>query len=133
MKSYKVRLIVPVTMFADVVVEAENEDGAAELALKCDESDKNFEISSETSGTAEVGEIELAEERAYAIFTPRLATGERLRLALNTADVARVNKHRGTLRVKGVVTDQNTGRRYRIRGASCELPGCVCDSVAREL
>jgi hypothetical protein len=71
---------------------------------------------------------------AYPIFTPRLeSTGERLRLALNPADVARLNKHRGTLRIKGVVVDQATGKKYRIRGAACELPGCVCDSVAREV
>jgi hypothetical protein len=47
------------------------------------------------------------------IYTPRLKnTGERLRLMLNDADWAVANLYRGTLRVKGIVTDQKTGKRY---------------------
>jgi len=54
------------------------------------------------------------------IYTPRLKdTGERLRLTLNDVDWAVANRYRGTFRVRGVVTDQSTGKRYRIKGAAC--------------
>lgn len=67
------------------------------------------------------------------IYTPRLKeTGERLRLMLNDADWAIANRHRGMLRVKGVVTDQSTGKRYRIKGAACGLQ-CCCDASAEEV
>ncbi|MGA8222321.1 MAG: hypothetical protein WB780_11760 [Candidatus Acidiferrales bacterium] len=66
-------------------------------------------------------------------YTPRLkGTDERLRLVLNDGDWAIANRHRGTLRVRGVVTDQNTGKRYRIKGAACGLP-CCCDAIAEEV
>lgn len=63
------------------------------------------------------------------LFTPRLKNGMRLSLRLSDADWEVANRFRGTLRVKGVVTDQTTGKRYRIKGASCGLP-CCCDSTA---
>jgi len=67
------------------------------------------------------------------IYTPRLkARGERLRLVLNGADWAVANRYRGTLRARGIVTDQNTGKRYRIKGAPCGLP-CRCDATAEEV
>jgi hypothetical protein len=67
------------------------------------------------------------------IYTPRLKnTGERLRLMLNDADWAIANRYRGTLRVRGIVTDQNTGKRYRIKGAACGLQ-CRCDATAMEV
>jgi hypothetical protein len=67
------------------------------------------------------------------IYTPRLKnTGERLRLKLNGADWIVANRYRGTLRVKGVVTDRKTGKRYRIKGAACGLR-CSCDATAEEL
>jgi hypothetical protein len=67
------------------------------------------------------------------IYTPRLKdTGERLRLMLNDADWAIANCYRGTLRNKGIVTDQNTGKRYRIKGAACGLQ-CCCDATAEEV
>jgi hypothetical protein len=48
------------------------------------------------------------------LYTPRLKdTGERLRLLLNEADWAVANRYRGTFRVRGIVTDQNTGKRYK--------------------
>ena len=51
------------------------------------------------------------------IYTPRLkSTDERLRVKLNDTDWAIANRYRGTLRVKGIVTDQKTGKRYRIKG-----------------
>ena len=67
------------------------------------------------------------------IYTPRLKnTGERLRLMLNDADWAVANLYRGTLRIKGIVTDQKTGKRYRIKGAACGLQ-CRCDATAEEV
>ena len=66
------------------------------------------------------------------IYTPRLKdTGERLRLMLNDEDWAVVNRYRGTLWVRGVVTDQKTGKRYRIKGAACGLR-CRCDATAEK-
>jgi hypothetical protein len=67
------------------------------------------------------------------VYTPRFKhTGERLRLVLNDADWAIANRFRGTLRVKGVVTDQSTGKRYRIKGAACGLR-CCYDATAEEV
>ncbi len=67
------------------------------------------------------------------IYTPRRKdTGERLRLLLNDADWVVANRYRGTFRVRGIVTDQNTGKRYRIQGAACGLQ-CRCDATAEEV
>ena len=66
------------------------------------------------------------------LFTPRLKTGKRLALHLSDADWEIVNRYRGTLRIKGVVTDQDTGKRYRIKGAACGLQ-CQCDATAEEV
>jgi hypothetical protein len=69
----------------------------------------------------------------YILYTPRLkGTGERLRLLLNDADWVVANRYRGTFRVRGIVTDQNTGKRYRIKGAACGLQ-CRCDATAEEV
>jgi len=66
-------------------------------------------------------------------YTPRLKnTGERLQLMLNEVDWMVANQCRGTFRVRGIVTDQKTGKRYRIQGASCGLP-CHCDATAEEV
>jgi hypothetical protein len=67
------------------------------------------------------------------VYTPRLkTTGERLRLVLNDRDWVIANLYRGTFRVRGVVTDQITGKRYRIKGAACGLQ-CCCDATAEEV
>jgi hypothetical protein len=67
------------------------------------------------------------------IYTPRLKnTGERLRLRLNDTDWLVANRYRGTLQVRGIVTDQKTGKRYRIQGAACGLQ-CCCDATAEEV
>jgi len=66
-------------------------------------------------------------------YTPTLKdTGERLLMMLNEGDWAIANRYRGTLRVRGIVTDQNTGKRYRIKGADCGLQ-CRCDATAEEV
>lgn len=75
----------------------------------------------------------MVQKRNIHIYTPRLKdTGERLRLMLNDVDWAVANRHRGTHRVRGVVTDQSTGKRYRIKGAPCGLQ-CRCDATAEEV
>jgi len=67
------------------------------------------------------------------LYTPRLkGTGERLRLLLNDEDWVVANRYRGTFRARGIVTDQNTGKRYRIKGAACGLQ-CRCDATAEEV
>ncbi len=69
----------------------------------------------------------------YLLYTPRRkGTGERLRLLLNDADWVIANRYRGTFRVRGIVTDQNTGKCYRIKGAACGLQ-CRCDATAEEV
>jgi hypothetical protein len=69
----------------------------------------------------------------YLLYTPRLkGTGERLRLFLNDADWVVANRYRGTFRVRGIVTDQDTGKRYRIKGEACGLQ-CRCDATAEEV
>ena len=67
------------------------------------------------------------------LFTPRLGkTGKRLALRLSDADWQIVNRYRGSFRVRGIVTDLETGKRYRIKGASCGLQ-CRCDASAEEV
>jgi hypothetical protein len=67
------------------------------------------------------------------IYTPRLKDNdERLKLMLDDADWIVANRYRGTLRVRGIITDQSTGKRYRIKGAACGLQ-CRCDATAEEV
>jgi hypothetical protein len=67
------------------------------------------------------------------IYTPRLKdSGERLKLMLDDADWIVANRYRGTLRVRGIITDQSTGKRYQIKGAACGLQ-CRCDATAEEV
>jgi hypothetical protein len=35
--------------------------------------------------------------------------------------------------LKGIVTDADTGKRYKIYGKACNIPGCACDAFAVEL
>ena len=67
------------------------------------------------------------------IYTPRFKDNdERLKLMLDDADWIVANRYRGTLRVRGIITDQSTGKRYRIKGAACGLQ-CRCDATAEEV
>lgn len=67
------------------------------------------------------------------LFTPKLSTtGKRLALRLSDADWAIANRYRGTFKVRGIVTDLGTGKRYRIKGAACGLQ-CRCDATAKEI
>jgi hypothetical protein len=67
------------------------------------------------------------------ILTPRISStsNERTRLQLNLEDYHKVGPHprgrRGNWRE--TLTDQSTGKTYLVRGASCGLPGCMCDGV----
>ena len=62
------------------------------------------------------------------IFTPRLSadTQDRDAMDLSPADMQKIGRG-GPWRA--TVTDQNTGRRWRVRGAACSLPRCLCDAV----
>jgi hypothetical protein len=62
-------------------------------------------------------------------FTPRSADGStRFEMRLSTED------HKAFGRTGlAVVTDQLTGRRWRVRKAACSLPRCRCDAVAKPL
>ncbi len=63
-------------------------------------------------------------------FTPRKAykTFDRHEMALSDEDQAKLRHGRWTATVK----DQNTGLRYKVRGASCGIPRCFCDAVVIE-
>ena len=65
------------------------------------------------------------------LFTPRYpASQERLHMALNEADFAKIGRGRPW---QAFVTDQNTGKRYQVIGAECEAgPHCFCDAVIVE-
>lgn len=67
-------------------------------------------------------------------YTPRnRATGERMELLLSQADAEKMMAAGRNFRVKGTVTDLNTGKVWKIRGASCGLPNCRCDATAEEV
>ncbi len=67
------------------------------------------------------------------LFTPRLIkTGMRLALHLSDADWEIANRLRGTFKVRGIVMDLDTRKRYRIKGAPCGLE-CRCDATAEEV
>jgi hypothetical protein len=60
------------------------------------------------------------------MFCPRHeVTGVRIPMRLNDVDFAKVD--RGPWRAE--VTDQKTGKRYKVKGASCGFPRCMCDAV----
>ncbi len=62
------------------------------------------------------------------LFTPRASadSSQRLHMQISTADDAKIQ--RGRL-WRATVTDQDTGRRYKVRGAACSAPNCICDAV----
>ena len=61
-----------------------------------------------------------------AILTPILGN-KRVRMSVSQADQDKVTRGRG---YKGIVTDKKTGKRYKIWGRPCNLPGCYCDATA---
>ena len=70
--------------------------------------------------------LEVIETPAGHMFCPRHeVTGVRIPMRLNDVDFAKVD--RGPWRAE--VTDQKTGKRYKVKGASCGFPRCMCDAV----
>ena len=70
----------------------------------------------------------LLKEFASKKIFPRISiNGEaRIGIQLDDGDYAKIG--RGSKWEAGV-TDQDTGKTYLVRGASCGLPGCYCDAV----
>jgi hypothetical protein len=66
------------------------------------------------------------DQRTYPL-TPRLseASAERLQMMLSAGDRDKVSRGEW----EEVLTDLQSGRRYKVRGAACSLPGCMCDAV----
>jgi hypothetical protein len=66
------------------------------------------------------------------LFTPYMKgdkTGKRATMSLNEIDIKKIKRGR---RWSATVVDQNTGRKYKVRGASCGLPHCFCAAIAEE-
>lgn len=64
------------------------------------------------------------------VFTPILVTkrggpGERKIMRLSPEDMKNITRGPG---LKGIVTDQKTGKQYAVWGRDCGLPGCFCDA-----
>ena len=62
-------------------------------------------------------------------ITPRRPDGERTEMWLDAPDFSEIARHVRTCDWEAAVTDQSNGKRYLIRGAECQLPGCNCDAV----
>lgn len=63
-------------------------------------------------------------------FTP-LYQGERVRLRISREDRDGTCGYRGP-GLKGVITDLDTGKQYKVYGRSCGLPRCMCDSEIKD-
>jgi hypothetical protein len=61
------------------------------------------------------------------IFSPRISAASAKRIIMKLSDEDHRLIRRGNWQAE--VTDQNTGKRYRVRGAACNLPHCMCDAV----
>jgi hypothetical protein len=62
------------------------------------------------------------------LFTPRQSEHikERIRMQISMVDADKIRRGSPW---EATVTDQNTSRMYRVRGAACDLPNCYCDAV----
>lgn len=65
------------------------------------------------------------------IFTPRFGQGSdtRVEMRLSANDKAKIGRG---FAWQADVTDTLTGKKYRVWGAECSLPGCFCDAMAEE-
>lgn len=65
------------------------------------------------------------------LFTPRLRSNptRRVVMQLSLADHAKIGRGPGDF---GVITDEKTGKRWRVFGAECGLEGCWCDAEVEE-
>lgn len=75
-----------------------------------------------TAFGSEVGKI--------LLLTPRTPEGDRVHLRVSRSDYQKARRGR---RWQATVTNLWTGTRWRLRGASCGLPGCYCDAVGEAL
>lgn len=63
------------------------------------------------------------------IFTPRTADGKkRFHWTISAEDYAKI-ENKGRTLWQAEVTNLLDGKRYRVRGAACSQPGCICDAV----
>ena len=59
------------------------------------------------------------------LFTPRMKeTNERIKISILEENPL----PRGKI-AAGQVTDAETGKKYKVKSASCGLPRCLCDAV----
>lgn len=67
------------------------------------------------------------------VFTPRMKLeggGEtRLTLHLNDEDYGKLGRGRGW---SATVRNLDDGKVYKVRAASCGIPNCFCDAIAKE-
>ena len=59
-------------------------------------------------------------------FTPRTRTGERLKWELSDDDHAKISRGLGW---EAIVTNLLDGKTYRVKGATCGLSRCNCDTL----
>jgi hypothetical protein len=53
-----------------------------------------------------------------------------MQMQLSEQDSAKIKRGR---KWRATVTDQRTGKRWKVRGASCGSPHCFCDAIAIEV
>ena len=64
---------------------------------------------------------------SYLVFTPRNREGtERYTWHITADDM---QKRRRGSSWSATITNQLNGKSYKVRGASCGLPRCMCDAV----
>jgi len=61
-----------------------------------------------------------------AVFTPILGN-RRVKMELSKEDREKITRGLG---FKGIVTNTLNGRKYKVYGKACGLPGCQCDALA---
>ena len=60
-------------------------------------------------------------------ITPIL-NGKRVKVKVSEADYDKVTRGLG---YKGIITNQKTGKTFRLYGRACSLPNCYCDAEIR--
>jgi len=67
------------------------------------------------------------------LYTPVLkSTGERLKLQVKWIEETEYKDMRVARAYKGIIEDES-GKRYKIYGKSCNLSNCACDAYAVEI
>jgi hypothetical protein len=62
-------------------------------------------------------------------FTPRWQDGDRAEMLVDAADYQTILAQNRRTGWELAITDLMTGKRYLVRGADCDSPGCGCDAV----